>query len=70
MTKLSYSQVVEYTYVTADDPYRVRIYDRCVCKCPERTRMWREFEEFCNRRDVLSRGWRAPQSGSSASFWG
>lgn len=70
MTKLPHSQSVEFIYVMASDPYRVRIYDRYVCKCPERTRMYKEFEEFCLRRDVLSYGWRAPESGECHSLWG
>ena len=70
MTKLSHSQAVEFTYVTASDPYRVRTYDTYVCKCPERTRMWCELEEFCLRRDVLSYGWRALESGEGHSLWG
>ena len=70
MKTFTYSQAVEFTYVTADNPYRHRVYGRCECKCPERTRMWRELEEFSLRRDALSWGWRIIDEREGSQFFG
>lgn len=68
MTKFLNSQAVEFTYATAEEPHRLRIYAKRVCKCPERTGTWRELQEFCLRRDVISYGWRCTRSMNACYY--